>query len=139
MAGRHADPDVGPHAHSEPDTPPTQAPAQEVFRAAPYVLTNGRTKPTTPLDLMSLVRATGRARAEHLAVTHRKTLAVCQKPVSVAEVAAHIGQTVTVAKVLLSDLIEIGAVIAKYPLPNTHFTDDPDILEAVLDGLRKLR
>jgi hypothetical protein len=112
---------------------------RDVFRTGPYVLTRGRTRPTATLDMMSLIRATDRARTEHLGITHAQALRLCRKPVSVAEVAAGIGQTLAVAKVILSDLIELGAVIASSPPPPDSFANDPEILKAVLDGLRNLK
>ena len=105
----------------------------------PYTATNGRTRPSTALDLLSLVRATGRGTIspERLGYDHAQALRLCQKPTSVAEVAAHLRQPANVAKVLLSDLIDTGAVVTKMPEPDGH-QSDPDILEAVLAGLRGL-
>src|SRR5256885_12712730 len=105
----------------------------------PYTATSGRTHPSTALDLVSLVRATGRGTIspERLGYDHAQALRLCRKPISVAEVAAHLRQPATVAKVLLSDLIDAGAVVMKMPDPHGYQTD-PDILEAVLAGLRGL-
>lgn len=109
-----------------------------LFGVRPYAMTNGRTQPSTPLDLMSLVRATGRGMVgkSQLAVEHSKALELCQSPTSVAEVAALLHRPVTVTKVVLSDLIELGAVIAKFA-PSQSYSNDPAILEAVIDGLRR--
>lgn len=112
---------------------------RDAFRPGPYVLTHGRTRPSSNLDMMSLVRATGQARVEYLGITHAQALQLCQKPVSVAEVAAEIQQPLTVAKIILSDLIELKAVIASSPPLPDSYTNDPTILEAVLDGLRNLK
>ena len=104
----------------------------------PYAVTNGRTQPSTPLDLLSLVRATGRGMVgpDPLGIEHSQALRLCQSPTSVAEVAALLRRPVTVTKVLLSDLIELGAVIAKFA-PSESYSNDPAILEAVIDGLRR--
>ncbi|WP_459717141.1 DUF742 domain-containing protein [Actinophytocola sp. KF-1] len=101
-------------------------------------MTNGRTQPSTPLDLMSLVRATGRGMVgkSRLGVEHSKALELCESPTSVAEIAALLQRPVTVTKVVLSDLIELGAVIAKFA-PRDTYANDPAILEAVIDGLRR--
>jgi hypothetical protein len=103
----------------------------------PYAMTSGRTQPSTPLDLMSLVRATGSGMVgkSQLGVEHSKALELCQSPTSVAEVAALLHRPVTVTKVVLSDLIELGAVIAKFA--PSEYSNDPAILEAVIDGLRR--
>jgi hypothetical protein len=101
-------------------------------------MTSGRTQPSTPLDLMSLVRATGRGMVgkSRLGVEHSKALELCESPTSVAEIAALLHRPVTVTKVVLSDLIELGAVIAKFA-PRESYSNDPAILEAVIDGLRR--
>ena len=110
----------------------------DLFGVRPYAMTNGRTQPSTPLDLMSLVRATGRGMVgkSQLGVEHSKALELCESPTSVAEVAALLHRPVTVTKVVLSDLIELGAVIAKFA-PSESYSNDPAILEAVIDGLRR--
>lgn len=105
----------------------------------PYTATYGRTQPSTVLDLMSLVKATGRGRIsiDRLGYEHAQALNLCRAPIAVAEVAAHLHQPANVAKVLLSDLIDVGAVITRPPAPDAY-TDNPEILEALLVGLRNL-
>jgi hypothetical protein len=114
---------------------PDEDPA--LFGVRPYAMTSGRTQPSTPLDLMSLVRASGRGMVgrSQLGVEHAKALALCEQPTSVAEVSALLHRPVTVTKVVLSDLIELGVVIAKFT-PG-EYSNDPAILEAVIDGLRR--
>ena len=56
-------------------------------------------------------------------------------PVSVAEVAAHLKLPAAVTKVLLSDLVDCGALTMKPPAFH-HQPTDRSLLEAVLDGLR---
>jgi hypothetical protein len=110
----------------------------DLFGVRPYAMTKGRTQPSTPLDLMSLVRATGRGMVgkSQLGVEHSMALELCESPTSVAEVAALLHRPVTVTKVVLSDLIELGVVIAKFA-PSESYSNDPAILEAVIDGLRR--
>jgi hypothetical protein len=105
----------------------------------PYTATYGRTQPSTVLDLMSLVKATGRGRVslDRLGYDHSQALHLCRAPIAVAEVAAHLRQPANVAKVLLSDLIDVGAVITRPP-PAHSYTDNPETLEALLVGLRNL-
>jgi hypothetical protein len=103
----------------------------------PYTSTAGRTQPSTPLDLVSIVRATGRGTVapERLGREHAQALHLCNSPTSVAEVAAHLRQPVMVTKVLLSDLIESGAVTTRYP---RFEAPTPENLERLLHGLRRL-
>ena len=105
----------------------------------PYTATYGRTQPTAALDLMSLVKATGRGRVslDRLGYEHAQALSLCGAPIAVAEVAAHLRQPANVAKVLLSDLIDAGAVITRPPAADSY-TNNPEILEALLVGLRNL-
>lgn len=105
----------------------------------PYTATYGRTQPSTALDLMSLVKATGRGRVslDRLGYEHAQALRLCRAPIAVAEVAAHLHQPANVAKVLLSDLIDVGAVITRPPAADSY-TNNPEILEALLVGLRNL-
>jgi hypothetical protein len=102
----------------------------------PYAVTNGRTHPTAPLNLLSMVRATGRVAPGRLDPEHDQALELCHVPTSVAEVAAHLQQPMMVTKILLSDLIDWGAVTTRLPGPTANSTDR-HTLEALLDGLRK--
>jgi hypothetical protein len=111
----------------------------DAFAVRPYAITGGRTRPRTPLDLTSMVRATGHGQVptDNLSHVHSDTLRLCGTPVSVAEIAARLGRSVTVTKVLLSDLISLGLIITRLPTP-AHYATDRRTLEAVIDGLRAL-
>lgn len=102
----------------------------------PYTVSGGRTRPTAALDLLSLVMATGTVPQAHLGPEHTMALDLCRGPTSVAEIAAHLRLPAVVTKVLLSDLVDCGAVTAR--APRSHVTPtDRSLLEAVLDGLRR--
>ncbi|MEV0494499.1 DUF742 domain-containing protein [Streptomyces atratus] len=102
----------------------------------PYTVSNGRTRPTAVLDLLSLVRATGTDPQTHLGPEHSVALGLCGGPTSVAEIAAHLRLPAVVTKVLVSDLVDCGAVTA-HPPAFPHTPTDRSLLEAVLDGLRR--
>ncbi|MFF7333165.1 DUF742 domain-containing protein [Streptomyces sp. NPDC090306] len=102
----------------------------------PYTVSNGRTRPSTALDLMSQVMATGRAPRGYLGPEHAQALALCRGPLPVAEIAAHLRLPAAVTKVLLSDLVDCGALTARPPA-RYHNPTDRSLLEAVLDGLRR--
>jgi hypothetical protein len=102
----------------------------------PYTVSNGRTRPTTEFDLLTLVRATGAALPVHLGPEHVAALGLCDDPTSVAEIAGHLRLPAVVAKVVLSDLVDCGAVHTHAPILQ-HTPTDRDLLEAVLDGLRR--
>jgi hypothetical protein len=102
----------------------------------PYTVSNGRTRPTTKLDLLSMVMATGRVPKAHLEPEHARALGLCDDPTTVAELAAHLKLPAIVTKVLLSDLVDYGAVTTRPPRPAAD-TTDRSLLEALLDGLQR--
>jgi hypothetical protein len=102
----------------------------------PYTVSNGRTTPSVTLDLLSMVRATGRALQVDLTPEHAQALNLSRAPVTVAEIGAHLRLPVAVAKIVLSDLIDQGAVTARPPDPAAD-PADRDVLQRVLDGLHK--
>jgi DNA-binding IclR family transcriptional regulator len=102
----------------------------------PFTVSNGRTRPTVALDLLSQVMATGAAPLGYLGPEHAQALDLCRGPVPVAEVAAHLRLPVAVTKVLLSDLVDCGVLTTKPPA-FYHNPTDRALLEAVLDGLRR--
>lgn len=57
------------------------------------------------------------------------------RPLPVAEIAAHLKLPAVVTKVLLSDLVDCGALTTGPPA--YHHPTDRALLEAVLDGLRR--
>lgn len=102
----------------------------------PFTVSNGRTKPSVALDLMSQVMATGATPLGYLGPEHATALQLTRAPVSVAEIAAHLKLPAAVTKVLLSDLLDCGALTTKPPEFQNNPTDRA-LLEAVLDGLRR--
>jgi uncharacterized protein DUF742 len=105
----------------------------------PYTVSDGRTKPSTPFDLMTLVVATGPATHTAEGPGQAQVLELCRRPATVAEIAAHMRLPATVVKVVLSDLVEQGAVTTRafVPAPMERQEMDIELLEAVLHGLRK--
>ncbi|MGW0363952.1 DUF742 domain-containing protein [Streptomyces sp. NPDC002990] len=109
----------------------------------PYTASGGRTRPGVALDLLSLLSATGVRPRVPLGTEHTLALRMCAgaAAVTVAEVAGQLRLPAVVVKVLLSDLMEHGAVTAQAPCfpggGGRVATDDQSLLRAVLDGLRK--
>jgi hypothetical protein len=115
------------------DDPLLDAEAGPLVR--PYSVTYGRTRPRSALDLVTMVRATGRT-PRQMEPEHAEALRLCRAATSVAEVAAHLQQPLVVAKVLLADLIAWDALTAGAPVVDSP---DPQILKDLLDGLRNLK
>ncbi|OAH13373.1 DUF742 domain-containing protein [Streptomyces jeddahensis] len=105
----------------------------------PYTVSGGRTRPSAHFDLLTLVMATGSRPKIYLGPDHDQILDLCHaNPVSVAELAAHIGQPAVITKVLISDLAEHKALITRAPHAiEAAIPTDRETLEAVLRGLRK--
>ncbi|MFC4014424.1 DUF742 domain-containing protein [Nonomuraea purpurea] len=113
----------------------------------PYTITGGRTtSERDDLTLITLVTAISEVSSEagrgmrRMQPEHRAVLALCERPLAVAEVAAALNLPVSVTKILIGDLVEAGQVRARPPLAFAKAGGMPDmaILEAVRDGLRKL-
>jgi glyoxylate carboligase len=102
----------------------------------PYTVSNGRTRPTNKLDLLSMVMVTGRVPQAHLDADHAQAFDLCHDPTTVAEIAAHLRLPAVVTKILLSDLVDCGAVTTRAPSAVADPTDR-FILEALLDGLQR--
>jgi hypothetical protein len=105
----------------------------------PYAVTRGRTKSSRrDLNLITLVVTSA---YENVAMEpeYAEILRICQYPLSIAEISATLGLPLTVVKILVADLIEQGYLIFSSP-PSPMDTDTPDmnILQAVLDGIRRL-
>jgi hypothetical protein len=104
----------------------------------PYAVTNGRTSATLELDLLSMVVATGGGPYANLE-PHLQALGLCVRPTSVAEIAARLRLPAVVTKVLLSDLVDCGAVRAAPPQSASDPSDTSEhvLLERLLDGLQR--
>lgn len=105
----------------------------------PYTMTRGRTRHEGPeLDMLTQV-ATARRGTDRssLSVEHLEILDLCERPLSVAEVAAYLDVPLGVVKVLVSDLLHRADLIAGAP---ARVLDRPDrnLLQAVLNGVRAL-
>jgi hypothetical protein len=104
----------------------------------PYAVTRGRTKSGRDLNLITLVVTTAYQNAA-MDPEYTEILRICQYPLSIAEISAKLGLPITVIKILVADLIEQGFLIFSSP-PSPLNTEIPDmnVLQAVLDGIRRL-
>ncbi|WP_405012108.1 DUF742 domain-containing protein [Kitasatospora sp. NBC_01539] len=116
----------------------------------PYVITGGRSRPSRNVlaleSLVSTVPGADTAGAE-LNREHRRILALCGRLLAVAEISAHLHLPLSVVKVLVGDLWDLGAVHVLPPATAVHRSPDVPraerlptaLLEEVLVGLRQLR
>ncbi|GAA3472801.1 DUF742 domain-containing protein [Nonomuraea roseola] len=113
----------------------------------PYTITGGRTTPERDdLTLITLVTTMSEVSSDtghglrRMQPEHRTILALCARPLAVAEVASALNLPVSVTKILIGDLIEAGQMRSRPPLAFAQAGGFPSmtILEAVRDGLRNL-
>lgn len=109
-------------------------------RVRPYAITGGRTRPVggdLPVESLVLRTARGAALLHELILERRRIVELCERPLSVAEISAHVGVHLGVTQVLLGDLTAEGLV----RVHSSKLADErPDIvlLERVLHGLKAL-
>jgi hypothetical protein len=102
----------------------------------PYAVSGGRTTPTQNLDLLSMISATGTPPRGQVEADHIHILSLCHQPLPVAEIAARLRLPAVVTKILLSDLLECGAVTVASPRPDSALPGRV-LLERVRDGLQQ--
>jgi Protein of unknown function (DUF742) len=101
----------------------------------PYAMTAGRT--TGAFDLIAIVIAVRGPMPGDEAVLGPEALEIlryAQRPVSVAEVSAHLDLPAGTVRVLLADLLGMGLIHTRAP----EAIDHGPLLEAVINGLRAL-
>jgi len=107
----------------------------------PYAVTRGRTTSNwRDLDMITLVvAARWDTSLERMGHEYVGVVRLCGRPVSIAEISAGLALPLAVTKILVGDLIEAGYLIFRAP-PSPAATQTPDLklLQAVLDGVRKL-
>ncbi|MGW4161870.1 DUF742 domain-containing protein [Streptomyces sp. NPDC004788] len=101
-----------------------------------YVITGGPESLAKAFDLVTLIAS--RAQPDPAMQPEQAAiLSMCEYPLSVAEVSAHLSLPFSVVTVLLSQLVEDERVEAIAPVPVAAYPDR-GLLEAVIHGLRKL-
>lgn len=110
------------------------------LRVRPYLVTRGRTKAAIDLPIEAQIRATtaGQQAGDQLRNESAKIVNLCTRPLSVAEIAAHVGIHLQVAKILVGDLVTQGLVSTGQMTQPTAQRPDLRLLERVLDGLQTL-
>jgi hypothetical protein len=107
----------------------------------PFAVTRGRAgRDLHDLDIITLVIAVRpEADVAGLDREYGDILRMCQRrALSIAEISAKMGLLLAAVKVLVSDLVSSGHLIYRSPPPPTTGRPDIKLLQAVLDGVRKL-
>lgn len=105
-----------------------------------YTVTGGRSlADKTTLDVVTLIvsecEPTRGMQSEYVRI-----LQMCREPAAVVEIASELKLPVSIAKILLCDLLDSGRITARNPVL-TRTPDglpDPEILKQVLVGLQNI-
>ncbi|WAL65828.1 DUF742 domain-containing protein [Amycolatopsis cynarae] len=109
-------------------------------RVRPYVLTRGRTQASYELGLETMVslRADGKWAGPALSGEYQPVRALLRVPLSVAEVAVGLSVPIGVARVLLSDMAELGLLHIHGTERTAEGRPPMALMRRVLDGLQRL-
>lgn len=109
------------------------------LRVRPYAITGGRTRSQEDLPLETIVMRTaeGQNALPKLALERKSIVTMCEEPLSVAEISAHLGVHLGVARVLVGDMKVEGFIDVHRPSTEGE-RPDIKLLERVLDGLQAL-
>lgn len=105
----------------------------------PFIITGGRTRPVDArLRLETLVTAPPSALTAPLTLERHRIVRMCQRPVSVAEIAHGMGSPIGVARVLVADLLADRLVtVHEHAVPGDPYAAMA-LLERIRDGVRAL-
>jgi hypothetical protein len=104
-----------------------------------YAITRGRTRSVgedLPWEAMVTTTASGLNALDRLRFEQADILELCKRPISVAEVAAHIQVPMGVARVLVSDLSSGGLLSVHRPNLDADGRPSIEVLEQLLAGLK---
>jgi Protein of unknown function (DUF742) len=106
----------------------------------PYAMTRGRTEPTNgDFNLISVVVAVRELSSADVGLgpEHQAIVELCRRPISVAEVSAHLDLPVGIVRVLLGDLLGRALIRTHNPELDADLPGD-EFFEAVINGIQAL-
>jgi hypothetical protein len=117
----------------DPDEPEEAGPI-----VRPFIVTGGRTRPTDErLRVETLVTALPSALSAPLSFERRRIVELCQRPLSIAEIANNLGAPIGVVRVIIADLAAERFLTVEQPL-NLRDSTSVHLLERIRDGVRAL-
>jgi Protein of unknown function (DUF742) len=127
-------------------TGPELPAATAATETRPYLLTGGRTDVDDPAIAMETIVVAARHRPTHEWDARRPMyssergaiLALCERPLSVAEVAAHRRIPLGVARVLVADLVAEGLLASSAADQLARLTQDVAFVERLIAGVAAL-
>jgi hypothetical protein len=116
------------------------APPPPVSGVRPFLMTGGRARgygASLGMETQVLSTRNGLAIAGGLAYERRDIVTLCVRPLSVAEIGAHLGLHLGVIRVLVADLVGMGLLVVR--LPEGSPREQTEIIERVIRGLTAMR
>lgn len=102
-----------------------------------YAVTQGRTQPRRDLENLSWVMACDGPWPQQLNMEHAQAWSLCKGWSTVAEVAARMRMPMFAVKILLTDLLELGAAVEEESTIS-NYARDPESLVRLRDALLRL-
>jgi hypothetical protein len=120
------------------ETPPEVVADDPDDAVRPYFVTGGRTRASVDLQFETIVVATarGKSSARRLGFERAEILAVAAEPLSIAEVSATLKIPLTVALVLVGDLVTANYLSMSQT--NLAPADDIALIKRLIHGVRSL-
>jgi hypothetical protein len=120
------------------DEPGEESDAEAESIVRPFIVTGGRTRPTDErLRVETLVMALPSALSAPLSFERRHIVEICQRPLSIAEIANSLATPIGVARVIIADLVAERYVTVEQPM-NLRDSTSVQLLERIRDGVRAL-
>ena len=109
-------------------------------RLVPSFLATDSVQPTrNTLDRLTLLSSTGVTPTDDLTHVKQRLIGLIDGgPLALAEVAARLVLPVSLVRALVAELVDSSHLSARAPIPEAR-VHDPQLLEAVLHGLRSIR
>ncbi|GAA2372377.1 DUF742 domain-containing protein [Streptomyces sparsogenes] len=106
-----------------------------------YTVTGGRSRVVDEnvFDMVTLIVSESEP-SPGMQSEHAKILRMCHRPLAVVEIASYLGLPVSVVKILLCDLLDMGKITARHPQVVRADTrlPEPEMLKKVLVALQNL-
>jgi hypothetical protein len=130
-----------PRPQFRPDPEPEMPDGTPRTLVRPYVLTKGRTKSSRHFAIETLISTQSNSTHWHsteITGEFQSVRSLCRYPRSVAEIAAMLSVPLGVARVLLSDMADLGLVSVHDSGTDGNGRPAIALMERVLQGLRRL-
>ncbi|WP_028808779.1 DUF742 domain-containing protein [Streptomyces canus] len=104
-----------------------------------YMVTGGRSSADDSFDLVTLIVSESEP-SSGMQSEHVRILELCRHPTALVEISAELKLPITVTRILVGDLHDMGKISARHPRAAESVASLPEtaLLQEVLNGLRNL-